>query len=169
GGDQRASQRRPQDRPVGHQRAEDQLGARQHVGGNVADADDHLPGQETQQQHRDGQRHAPYAVRALLLGRRRAPCGPSQRIRAHRASGASGGHAHRVALAAIARARASDARRHAAAYSADVRKGSSRGYGASMLSSAKIRPGRLVITTTRLARYTDSNTEWVTNTTVWPS
>ena len=47
-----------------------------------------------------------------------------------------------------------------------MRKLSSRGYGSSIAISVKTRPGRGVITTMRLDRKTDSNTEWVTNTTV---
>src|SRR5499427_4132658 len=68
------------------------------------------------------------------------------------------GEKARVRGCSIAEARSADTSRQASRYVADVRKASTRGVGPSMRREAATWPGRGESTTTRLPRYTDSNT-----------
>jgi hypothetical protein len=65
--------------------------------------------------------------------------------------------------------RLSETRTHTCAYAGDVRNDSSLGCGPSIAMSSTTRPGRAAMTTTRVDRYTASQTLWVTKTTVRPS
>ena len=97
---------------------------RQHIGRNVSDPHHQFPDRKTERQHDDRQRER--AGPGSPLMRRLPP--------------------------PWACASASEVWRHAAINPAEVRKCSPRGYGASIASSVKTRPGRAAITTMRLDR-----------------